>query len=170
MPMSVMPSRSRRASNSMSNSRRESFSSYPASQAFGSNPLEAASRQSNREYDEEALKWAALEKLPTYDRIRTSVLKKHTGSVHQVDVQDLSMMDFQDLLEKVHRNQEDENEQLVFKMRKRLDRYVQWNLCTFSICNSYSNLLPLLHRKGNQHLSKLFCRYNVYQSSALGRS
>ena len=119
VPMSMMPSRSRRMSNS--NSRRESFS-YPSS-GFGTNPLEAAARQSNRGYDEEALRWAALEKLPTYDRIRTSVFQKSTGSVRQVDVKDLSVTDFQYLLDKVHRNQEDENEQLVFKMRKRLDRY-----------------------------------------------
>jgi hypothetical protein len=144
VPISMMPSRSRRLSNSISNSRRESFS-YPSA-GFGTNPLESASRQSNHDYDEEALRWAALEKLPTYDRIRTSVFQKHTGSVRQVDVKDLSMTDFQHLLEKVHRNQEDENEQLVFKMRKRLDRYKTNDFLEdlFPICSGYIRVEDLL--------------------------
>lgn len=120
------PSISRRFSNSISRSRRESFN-YPS--GFGTNPLEAAARQSNNHAydDEEALRWAALEKLPTYDRIRTSVFQKHSGSVRQVDVKDLSMADFQHLLQKVHRNQDAEDEQLIVKMRKRLDRYLTYH-------------------------------------------
>jgi hypothetical protein len=41
------------------------------------------------EDDEDVFKWAALEKFPTYDRLRTTILHKHLGSrvVHEeVDV------------------------------------------------------------------------------------
>lgn len=111
--------RSRRMSGSMSRSTRESLSNYPT--AFGANPLESALRQSNHAYDEEALRWAALEKLPTYDRLRTSVFQKHSGSVRQVDVKDLSKEDFRHLLQKAQRNADAEDEQLIVKLRKRLD-------------------------------------------------
>jgi hypothetical protein len=100
----------------------------------GSNPLEAAAMGStNRaDDDEEALRWAALEKLPTYDRVRTSILQKHTGSIRQVDVQkDLSMDDIHHLLHKLHRTT-GEDEQLLVKLRKRLDRYVC--ICVGSAC------------------------------------
>ncbi|XP_024394096.1 ABC transporter G family member 29 isoform X2 [Physcomitrium patens] len=106
-------------SGSMSRSTRESLSNYPT--AFGANPLESALRQSNHAYDEEALRWAALEKLPTYDRLRTSVFQKHSGSVRQVDVKDLSKEDFRHLLQKAQRNADAEDEQLIVKLRKRLD-------------------------------------------------
>nr|PNR44019.1 hypothetical protein PHYPA_016402 [Physcomitrium patens] len=46
-------------------------------------------RHEEAEHDEEALKWAALEKLPTYDRLQTTILQKNLGSrvVHEeVDV------------------------------------------------------------------------------------
>ncbi|CAI0473623.1 unnamed protein product [Linum tenue] len=39
-----------------------------------SNPSELFSASSREENDEEALKWAALEKLPTYDRLRKGIL------------------------------------------------------------------------------------------------
>ena len=88
----------------------------------GSNPLEGQAMGSTREDDEEALKWAALEKLPTFDRLRTSVLQKESGSMRQVDVKDLSTTDFNHLLEKVYRTTDDEHNHLLSKIRKRLDR------------------------------------------------
>ncbi|KAI4379329.1 hypothetical protein MLD38_005643 [Melastoma candidum] len=46
---------------------------------WGMEDVFAGSRQSTRtrriDEDEEALKWAAIEKLPTYDRLRTSILQ-----------------------------------------------------------------------------------------------
>ena len=89
----------------------------------GSNPFESAARDSSAENDEEELKWAALEKLPTFNRMRTSVLtSKDTGSVRHVPVHDLSSQDFNHLLEKFHHAPDDENQQLLAKVRKRLDR------------------------------------------------
>jgi len=51
-------------------------------------------RSIHAEDDEEALKWAALEKLPTYDRLRKSVLSEvaeaRSFKYHDVDVTTLS--------------------------------------------------------------------------------
>lgn len=88
----------------------------------GSNPLEGQSMGSSREDDENALKWAALEKLPTYNRLRTSVFEKDTGSIRHMDVKDMSTQDFNHLLQKLYRPTDAEDEQLLAKVRKRLDR------------------------------------------------
>lgn len=88
----------------------------------GSNPLEAQTMGSTREDDENALKWAALEKLPTYNRLRTSVFQKDTGSIRHMEVKDLSTTDFNHLLQKVYRPTDGDDEQLLSKVRKRLDR------------------------------------------------
>lgn len=104
----------------------------------GSNPLEAAAMGSSKRAgdDEEALRWAALEKLPTYDRVRTSILRKDTGSLREVDVQkDLSMDDIHHLLHKLHRATGEEDEQLLVKLRKRLDRYNEcMRVCIMKTC------------------------------------
>jgi hypothetical protein len=88
------------------------------------NPLERASfsRQDDAMDDEEALKWAAIERLPTYDRVRTSVLHKASGSVRQVDVRDLTPLETNELLDKLMQETQDENDVLLMKMRKRVDK------------------------------------------------
>lgn len=122
---------SRRSSQSFSRSRslaREmiSSSSIGPSQSYGlfgtgGNPLDSA-RDSTHEDDETDLRWAALEKLPTYKRIRTSILQKDSGSMREVDVKHLSMADFHHLLQTLHRPADNDEEHLVKKMRQRLDR------------------------------------------------
>ncbi|KAI4989248.1 hypothetical protein ZWY2020_036565 [Hordeum vulgare] len=42
------------------------------------------------EDDEEALRWAALEKLPTYDRARTAVLSMPEGELKEVNADKLA--------------------------------------------------------------------------------
>ena len=61
-------------------------------------------RTSHSDEDEEALRWAAIEKLPTYDRLRTSILmnfvEQHGQSPHggskEVDVRKLNMKEKQE--------------------------------------------------------------------------
>lgn len=127
-----IPMRPRRISQSMSRSVRGGDTGIGGSLGRsgsyslfgGSNPLEQMGSTNRAVDDEEALRWAALEKLPTYDRVRTSILQKHSGSMRQVDVQkDLSLDDIHHLLHKLHRTT-DEDEQLLVKLRRRLDRYV----------------------------------------------
>lgn len=128
----ILSSQSRRSSRSLSSSMRADFRSSSLSRSTGTanfnifgggNPLESAMGSSHAEDDEQALRWAALEKLPTFNRLRASIFQKNTGSVRQVDVQkDLSTADFHHLLDKLHRKAADEDEQLFVKMRQRLDR------------------------------------------------
>lgn len=88
------------------------------------NPLERATASHRDESmdDEEALKWAAVERLPTYDRVRTSVFHKASGSVKQVDVRELTPLETQELLNKLMAEAQDESNMLLVKLRQRLDK------------------------------------------------
>ncbi|KAI5057346.1 hypothetical protein GOP47_0027361 [Adiantum capillus-veneris] len=76
--------------------------------------------------DEEALKWAALEKLPTYDRLRKGILQhvSNTGSMrHQeIEIRKLGLAEKRQLMEKVLHATEEDNERLLLKLRERLER------------------------------------------------
>ncbi|XP_077218109.1 ABC transporter G family member 42-like [Tasmannia lanceolata] len=80
--------------------------------------------------DEEALKWAALEKLPTYDRLRTSILKSYVGNENQtsrlinkeVDVRKLNVDERQEFIERIFKVAEEDNEKFLKKFRKRIDK------------------------------------------------
>lgn len=74
--------------------------------------------------DEEALKWAAVERLPTYDRVRTSLFHdKETGAVKKMDVRQMTPLETSELLNKLLAEAENETNLLLLKMRKRLDKY-----------------------------------------------
>ncbi|MCO5610340.1 hypothetical protein L7F22_064576 [Adiantum nelumboides] len=84
------------------------------------------SRASSRNDDDEALKWAALEKLPTYSRLRKGFLKNldPAGSVthEEVDIAKLGFAEKQQLLEKVVRDIENDNERFLHKLRERINK------------------------------------------------
>lgn len=77
--------------------------------------------------DDEALQWAALERLPTFNRLRTSILAKKLGSrvVHEeLDVTKLGLEQQQQIIDKLLRgNAEEDNERFLHKLRDRIDRY-----------------------------------------------
>lgn len=85
-------------------------------------------RLSHSEEDEEALRWAAIEKLPTYDRLRTSIFKSFTGNdeigqTHkQIDVRRLDMDDRRQFIDTVFKVAEEDNEKFLRKLRDRIDR------------------------------------------------
>ncbi|CAA2949075.1 ABC transporter G family member 36-like [Olea europaea subsp. europaea] len=87
-------------------------------------------RSIRAEEDEEALRWAALEKLPTYDRLRKTVLKyfeetanKDNKVVHkEVDVRKLDMNDRQEFIDRLFKVAEEDNEKFLRKFRDRVDR------------------------------------------------
>ncbi|KAA8541752.1 hypothetical protein F0562_022904 [Nyssa sinensis] len=90
-------------------------------------------RISRADEDEEALRWAALEKLPTYDRLRTSIMKsflenENQGSnndkvVHkEVDVRKLDMNDRQQFIDRIFKVAEEDNEKFLKKFRNRIDK------------------------------------------------
>ncbi|XP_058074641.1 ABC transporter G family member 39-like [Magnolia sinica] len=80
------------------------------------------SRSSRDEDDEEALKWAALEKLPTYDRIRKGILSGVAGELREVDIEDLGFQERKNLLERLIRVTEEDNEKFLLKLKNRIDR------------------------------------------------
>ncbi|XP_022962387.1 ABC transporter G family member 35-like [Cucurbita moschata] len=101
-------------------------------------------RLSHAEEDEEALRWAAIEKLPTYDRLRTSIFKSFAESgeigssqtqaiLHkQVDVRRLDMDDRRMFMESTFKIAEEDNEKFLKKLRDRIDR-VGINLPTVEV-------------------------------------
>lgn len=78
-------------------------------------------RSSRDEDDEEALKWAALEKLPTVDRLRKGILVGSKGP-EEVDVQDLGYEDKKKLVEKLVKNVDEDNDKFLRKLKSRIDR------------------------------------------------
>ncbi|KAG9459396.1 hypothetical protein H6P81_003904 [Aristolochia fimbriata] len=80
------------------------------------------SRSSRDEDDEEALKWAALEKLPTYDRIRKGILSGVGGESQEVDVQRLGFQERKNLLERLIRVAEEDNEKFLWKLKNRMEQ------------------------------------------------
>ncbi|KAJ8644662.1 hypothetical protein MRB53_006410 [Persea americana] len=83
---------------------------------------EVFSRSSRDEDDEEALKWASLEKLPTYDRIRKGILSGAAGEHKEVDIQKLGFQERKNLLERLIRVAEEDNEKFLLKLKNRMDR------------------------------------------------
>ncbi|KAJ8638657.1 hypothetical protein MRB53_012924 [Persea americana] len=80
--------------------------------------------------DEEALRWAALEKLPTYNRLRTSILKSYAEDDNQtsvfvhkeVDVRKLNLDERQEFIERIFKVAEEDNEKFLRKFRNRIDK------------------------------------------------
>ncbi|BBM99977.1 ATP-binding cassette, subfamily G (WHITE), member 2, PDR [Marchantia polymorpha subsp. ruderalis] len=79
--------------------------------------------------DEENLKWAALEKLPTYDRLRTAILEKMKGSKVYREEVDLRLLSggepqAQALIRKLFTisSPEEDNANFLRKLRGRLDK------------------------------------------------
>lgn len=85
----------------------------------------ASTRRSND--DEDDLKWAALEKLPTYDRITVSFLRqgqtKSGRYTHdQADVRKVGLEKRQELVDRLVHIVDNDNEFFVQKLRERIDR------------------------------------------------
>lgn len=80
--------------------------------------------------DEEALRWAALEKLPTYDRLKTSILKSYVETENQssrflqkeVDVRSLSVEERREFIDRIFKVAEEDNERFLRKFRNRIDK------------------------------------------------
>lgn len=92
----------------------------------------SVSRQSVRaDEDEEALRWAALEKLPTYDRLRKTVLKSFMEApsqgrvkvVHkEIDVRKMDMNEKQEFIDRFFKVAEEDNEKFLTKFRDRIEK------------------------------------------------
>ncbi|KAK1273115.1 putative pleiotropic drug resistance protein 7 [Acorus gramineus] len=86
------------------------------------NPDDVFSRSSRNQDDEEALKWAAIEKLPTYDRIRKGILVEAMGDQREIDIENLGFEERRNLLERLIRVAEEDNEKFLLKLKNRMDQ------------------------------------------------
>ncbi|KAK4761107.1 hypothetical protein SAY87_006000 [Trapa incisa] len=116
----------RQASRNLSR-RSMSRSSWSVEDMFG------GSRNSRADDDEEALKWAAIEKLPTYDRLRTSIIQSYVETEHRHSIKldsssavvDVTKMDFterQKFIDRIFKVAEEDNQKFLEKFRNRIDR------------------------------------------------
>lgn len=82
----------------------------------------------SKEEEEEELRKAALEKLPTYDSLRIALLKCTSESSElaykEVDVRRLGTSDRQQFIDDNFRVTDDDNHKFLQKLRDRLDKYL----------------------------------------------
>lgn len=81
-------------------------------------------REGEGEDDESELQWAAIERLPTYTRIRTSLLGDHEGGNKRtvVDITKLNDLERRMFIDNLLKKVEDDNLRLLQKLKERIDR------------------------------------------------
>ncbi|KAL6967069.1 Pleiotropic drug resistance protein 2 [Sarracenia purpurea var. burkii] len=92
-------------------------------------PPDVFTRNSTRRQEvdeEEELKWAAIERLPTYDRVRKGMLQQAMSNGrmvrNEVDVANLGEQDKRQLMESILKVVEEDNEKFLRRLRARTDR------------------------------------------------
>ncbi|GFP99542.1 pleiotropic drug resistance protein 1 [Phtheirospermum japonicum] len=83
--------------------------------------IEVFSRSSRQEDDEEALKWAALERLPTFARLRKGLFLGSKGA-NEINIHNLGFEDKRTLMDRLVNTVEEDNEKFLLKLRNRIDR------------------------------------------------
>ncbi|WCJ30205.1 ABC transporter G family member 39 [Euphorbia peplus] len=79
--------------------------------------MELFSKSCQQEDDEEALKWASLEKLPTYLRIKRGLLNQN-----EIDIHSLGVADRKSLMQRLVSSAGEDNEKFLLKLRDRIQR------------------------------------------------
>lgn len=110
----------------MSSSRRSWARGVSFREAWEPQP-DVFTRSATDHDDEEELRWAAIERLPTYDRMRKGMLAqvKEDGTVvrGEVDVANLGVSARRQLMESILKVVEDDNEKFLTGLRSRTDRF-----------------------------------------------
>lgn len=70
--------------------------------------------------DEEELRWAALERLPTYNRVRRGLLRASTGGFSEIDISSLASSDRTAVIDRLLAKNGDA-EDLYERIRRRID-------------------------------------------------
>ena len=75
--------------------------------------------------DEEALKWAAIEKLPTYLRIRRGILTTEDQGKpsREIDIANLGLLERRNVLDRLVKIADKDNERFLMKLKDRIDRF-----------------------------------------------
>ncbi|KAJ8557586.1 hypothetical protein K7X08_003211 [Anisodus acutangulus] len=91
--------------------------------APGGDVFERSAREND---DEKELKWAAIERLSTYDRLRKGILRQTLDdgetNYHEVDLVHLGLQDRKQLLESILKLVEEDNKMFLRRLRDRTDR------------------------------------------------
>lgn len=93
-----------------------------ASNILQDSSVEVFSRSSREEDDDEALIWAALEKLPTVLRMRRGILTEEKGQAREIDVRRLEFSERQNLIQRLVKGDGQDNENFLLKFKDRIDR------------------------------------------------
>ncbi|GAB4850124.1 transcription factor, partial [Ancistrocladus abbreviatus] len=99
-----------------------SISSRRQDSRVRSNIMEIFSHSTQEDDDEEALMWASLEKLPTYNRLRKGILTTSRGVGNEIDIYALGFHEKKRLIDKLIGLIDEDNEKFLWKLRTRLDR------------------------------------------------
>ncbi|KAK8600453.1 hypothetical protein V6N12_050307 [Hibiscus sabdariffa] len=110
---------------SMSSRRSWAASTASIREVWQSSP-DVFNRSGRQDDDEEELRWAAIERLPTYDRLRKGMLRQVLDNgkvVHdEVDVTKLGVQDKKQLMDSMLRVIEEDNGKFLRRLRDRTDR------------------------------------------------
>lgn len=100
-----------------------------SSSIWRSGAVDVFSGSSRRDDDEQELTWAAIEKLPTYLRLTRGILTETEGQPTEIDINKLGPLQRKNLVERLVKIAEEDNEKFLLKFRERIDRYVCIYVC-----------------------------------------
>ncbi|KAM7273420.1 hypothetical protein ACFE04_028084 [Oxalis oulophora] len=98
--------------------------------------VSAASFRKDEVNDDECVTWAAIEKLPTMDRVRKGLFKpaiSPTDQLSEIDVIELSVQDKKILIRRLVKDTHFDNERFLSSLRRRLDSYKSTYAFFFSL-------------------------------------
>ncbi|OMO80597.1 ABC-2 type transporter [Corchorus olitorius] len=114
-----------------------------SSKLWRNNSIEDFSDSFREEDDEESLKWAAIEKLPTFARIRTGILAEEGGQLREVDIKKLGLLERRNLVERLVKVADEDHEKFLLRLRERIDQALP-TLFNFSV-TMFEGFLNCLH-------------------------
>ncbi|CAN6681791.1 unnamed protein product [Malus baccata var. baccata] len=101
---------------------RVSSARLSSSNIWRNSTMDVFSKSSHDADDEEALKWAAIEKLPTYLRIQRGILTEEEGKGREIDIKNLGLLERKNVLERLVKTANEDNEKFLLKLKDRINR------------------------------------------------
>lgn len=112
-------------------------------------PSDVFKRNVSEEDDEDSLKWAAIEKLSTSDRMTRGVLRQvdENGKVssNEVDAWRLGVQEKKVLMDRILKVVEEDNERFLRRLRARIDQFGSLPLLLLVVVGSFELKLQMLH-------------------------
>ncbi|CAH9112411.1 unnamed protein product [Cuscuta europaea] len=93
-----------------------------SSSIWRNNGTDAFVKSSRKEDDEVALMWAALQRVPTYDRLKKGLITGLLGETSEVDIKNIGCDEKKKILERLIKVPERDNERFLLKLKERIDR------------------------------------------------